>query len=95
MEYASRADDSELANRRSDQEASVTPEEKTEFVRLFSGPRRLGRDRFGGRLYDLVKHNDGTIAFVQNALDAEIKRALAKAIEELFGPEPAEDSTSS
>ena len=73
----------------------MTPEQKAEFVKLFSGPRRLGRDRFGGRLYDLVRLDDGNIGFIPNALDAEISRAIDEAIEELFGPEPAEDSTSS
>jgi hypothetical protein len=51
-------------------------------------PRRLGRDRFGGRLYDLVRLDDGTIGFVRNAFDAELKQIIAEAIEELF-PEPA------
>jgi hypothetical protein len=32
------------------QEASMTPEEKAKFIALFSGPRQLGRNRFGGRL---------------------------------------------
>jgi hypothetical protein len=29
--------------------------------------------------------------FVRNALDDEINRAIAEAIDEIFGPEPAED----
>jgi hypothetical protein len=41
--------------------------------------------------YDLVRLEDGTIGFARNALDAEISRAIAEAIEELFGPEPAAD----
>jgi hypothetical protein len=35
-----------------------------------------------------VKHDDGTIGFVRNAVDAGISRAIADAIDELF-PEPA------
>jgi hypothetical protein len=73
----------------------ITPEARAQFVRLFSGPRRLGRDRFGGRLYDLLQLDDGSITFVRNALDAEIEQAIAQAMDELFGPEPPEDSTSS
>jgi hypothetical protein len=69
----------------------MTPEETgAELVRIFSGPPQRGRDLFGGRRYDLVRLDDGTIAFVRNTLDAEISRAIADAIEELF-PEPAED----
>jgi hypothetical protein len=66
----------------------MTPEEKAEFVKLFSGPRRFGRDRFCGRRYDLVRLEDGTIGFARNALDAEIERALANAMDKVFGPEP-------
>jgi hypothetical protein len=71
----------------------MTPEEAgAELGRLFSGPQPpLGKDRWHHLQYDLVRLQDGTIDFVRNALDAEISRAIAEAIEELFGPEPAED----
>jgi hypothetical protein len=42
------------------------------------------------RRCDLVRLPDGSVGFVRNGLDAEISRAIAEAIEELFGPEPAE-----
>ncbi len=48
-------------------------------------PRRPGGDRFGGRLYELVRLEDGSIAFVRNALQAEIEQALAQGMERLFG----------
>jgi hypothetical protein len=73
------------------QEASMTPEEKAKFVELFSGPRRFGRDRFSGRLMDLVQHEDGSITFVPNEFDAEMDRILTNAIDQIFGPKPAED----
>jgi hypothetical protein len=69
----------------------VTPEQKAKFVKLFSGPRRYGRDQFGGRLMDLVQHEDGSITFVRNALDAQLDEIFTKALDEIFGPKPAED----
>ncbi len=71
----------------------MTPEQKADFVKLLSGLRRPGRDRFGGRLYELVRLDDGSITFVRSALQAEIEQALAQAMDEIYGPdpEPAED----
>jgi hypothetical protein len=69
----------------------MTPEEKAKFVKLFSGPRQRGRDLFGGLRYDLVRFDDGTVGFVRNAFDAEMDRILTNAIDEIFGPEPAEE----
>jgi hypothetical protein len=51
------------------------------------GATAPGPDRFGGRVYDLVKHDDGTIGFVRNAWDAELDRILVKALDEVFGSE--------
>jgi hypothetical protein len=64
----------------------MTPEQKAEFIALFSRPRQRGRDRFGGRLMDLVQHEDGTIGFVRNALQAEFNRAFTRTLDEIFGP---------
>jgi hypothetical protein len=69
----------------------MTPEQKADFVKLFSGPRKWGRDRFCGRLFDLVRLPDGTVGFVRNALDLEIEEAVTNAMDNIFGPEPAED----
>jgi hypothetical protein len=104
MEYAIRAgDDGEPANRRwlleqdwikataEHQEVSMTLEERAEFIAMSSRPQQRGRDWFGGRRYDLVRLEDGTIDLVRNALDAEIERALANALVKVYGPEPAED----
>jgi hypothetical protein len=65
----------------------MTPEEKAKFIALFSGPRQLDRNRFGGRLMDLVEHEDGSISFVPNAFQAEMDRIFAKLLDEIFGPE--------
>jgi hypothetical protein len=63
----------------------------TKFVAPFTGAQPPpGKDRWFHLQYDRVTLDDGTIGFVRNALDAEISRAIADAIEELF-PEPAED----
>jgi hypothetical protein len=50
-----------------------------------------GRDRFGGRLFELVRLPDGTVRFVRNALDLEIEQALTETMDNIYGPEPAED----
>jgi hypothetical protein len=45
-----------------------------------------------GRLfYDLVRLDDGSVGFVRNTLDAQLDEIFAKALDEIFGPEPAED----
>jgi hypothetical protein len=68
----------------------MTPDKAmAELARLFSGPQPPpGKDRWHHLQYDLVRLDDGTIAFVRNALDAELKQIIDEAIEELF-PEPA------
>jgi hypothetical protein len=68
----------------------MSPEDIAEIAQIFSRPRRLGRDRFGGRLYDLVQLDDGSITFVRNTLDAQLDAFFAEFLDELFGPEPAE-----
>jgi hypothetical protein len=67
----------------------MTPEEAgAELGRLFSGPPTpRGKWRWQHLQYDLTRLDDGTIGFVRNALDAELKQIIAEAIEELF-PEP-------
>jgi hypothetical protein len=58
------------------QEASMTPEQKAEFVKLFSGPRRPGRDRFGGRVYDLLRLDETEGCDMQQAIAIMIGVAL-------------------
>ena len=61
-------------------------------VEMFSGPQPpLGKCRRHHREYDLVRFSDGTVGFVRNALSAERDQMFAEVMEELFGPEPAED----
>ena len=70
----------------------MTPEEAgAELARIFSGPQPRGKCRWQHRQYDLVSLDDGTIAFVRNAFDADMERIFAEVLDELFGPEPAED----
>jgi hypothetical protein len=71
----------------------MTPDEaKSELVKMFSGPPTPpGKDRFHHLQYIPVQRADGVIEFVRDPLDAEIKLAIAEAIEEIFGPEPAEE----
>jgi hypothetical protein len=38
-----------------------------------------------------TRHHDGTVSFVRNALDAPLDAIIAEVLEDLFGPEPAED----
>jgi hypothetical protein len=72
---------------------STADEAMAELARIYSGPQPPpGKDRWHHRQYDLIRLDDGTVGFVRNTLDAEISRAIAEAIEELFPePEPAED----
>jgi hypothetical protein len=72
-----------------------TPDEAmAELVKMFSGPPQPpGKDRHHHLQYDLVRLDDGTVAFVRNAFDAEMKQMFAEVMEELFGPEPAEDAS--
>jgi hypothetical protein len=61
-------------------------------VAMFSGPPQpRGKCRWQHRQYDLLRLDDGTLAFVRNAFDAEMDQMFAEIMEELFGPEPAED----
>ena len=64
----------------------MTPEGAgAELARIFSGPPDPpGKSLWHHRRYDLVRLPDGTVGFVRNALDDEIKRAIDEAIEELF-----------
>jgi hypothetical protein len=58
--------------------------------RLFSGPpEQRGKCTWQPRRYDLVRFEDGTVGFVRNALDAQLDEIIAKALDEIFGPEPA------
>jgi hypothetical protein len=69
----------------------MTPDESmAELVRMFAGPPQpRGKCRWQHRQYDLVRFDDGTIAFLRNAFDAEMERTFVEALDELFGPEPA------
>ena len=70
----------------------MTPEEAgAELGWLFSGPQPPpGKDRWHHLQYDLVRLDDGTVAFVRDALDAELKQIIDEVMEELFPePEPA------
>ena len=69
----------------------MTPEQKADFVKLFSGPRKWGRDRFCGRLFDLVRLPDGTVGFVRNTFQVNLRRTFDRTLDELFGPKPAEN----
>jgi hypothetical protein len=69
-------------------EMGTSDEAKAELLKMFSGPPTPpGKDRWHHREYELVRLDDGTIAFVRNALDAELKQIIDEAIEDLF-PEP-------
>jgi hypothetical protein len=60
--------------------------------RLFSGPPQpRGKCTSQHRRYDLVRLDDGSVGFVRNTLDAQLDEIFAKALDEIFGPEPAED----
>jgi hypothetical protein len=76
------------------QEVSMTPDEAgEELVRMFNSgpPTPPGKDRHHHLQYDLVRLDDGTIGFVRNAFDAEMKQVFAEIMMELFGPAPPED----
>ena len=64
-------------------------------VEIFSGPPESpGKSRWQYLQYDLVRLDDGTVGFIRNPIDAEIKQIkqmFAEIMMELFGPEPAED----
>jgi hypothetical protein len=61
-------------------------------VEMFSGPPQpRGKCRWQHCQYELIRLDDGTIGFVRNAFDAEMERIFGEIMEELFGPEPAED----
>jgi hypothetical protein len=70
----------------------MAPEEAAaELVRIFSGPRSPpGKDRHHHRQYDLVRLDDGTVAFIRNAFDAEMERIFAEVMDEIFGPDLAD-----
>ena len=71
----------------------MTPEEAgAELARIFSGPPGpRGKWRWQHRQYDLVRLDNGTLCFVRNTFDAEMDRIFTEVLDELFGPEPAED----
>jgi hypothetical protein len=75
------------------QEANMSLEEACAALgRLFSGPReRRGKCTWQHRRYDLVRFEDGTVGFVRNALQVELRQTFDRTLDELFGPEPAED----
>ena len=55
MEYPSRAGDDRETREQArwvleTAGANKTPKKMAKFVKVFSGPRRLGRDRFGGQI---------------------------------------------
>lgn len=61
-------------------------------ARIFSDPPQpRGKCRWQHRQYDLVRLDDGTLGFVRNAFDAEMDQIFTEALDELFGPEPADD----
>jgi hypothetical protein len=75
----------------------MTPDDAmAELVKMFSGPQPPpGKDRFHHLQYIPVRRPDGVIEFVRDPYDAEMKHVFAQVMDELFGPEPAEASTSS
>jgi hypothetical protein len=74
----------------------MTPEEAgVELARLFSGPSQPpGKDRWHHLQYIPVQFPNG-VEFIRDPFDAQMDRIFAEIMEELFEPEPAEDSTSS
>ena len=70
----------------------MTPDEAgAELVKLFSGPPQpKGKDRHQHLQYIPVER-DGVIEFIRDPFDAEMDQVFAELMEELFGPEPAED----
>jgi hypothetical protein len=71
----------------------MTPDESmAELVKMFSGPQPPpGKDRHHHLQYIPVQGPDGVIEFVRDPFDTEMKHMFAEVLEELFGPEPAED----
>jgi hypothetical protein len=53
--------------------------------------RSSGKCTWQHRRYDLVRFEDGSVGFIRNALDAQLDEIFAEALDEIFGPEPAED----
>jgi hypothetical protein len=72
----------------------MTPDEAAGpnwFKLLLSGPPQpKGKDRFQHLQYIPLERN-GVIEFIRDPFDLEITQMLDEAMEELFGPEPAED----
>jgi hypothetical protein len=73
-------------------EVNMTLEEVgAELGRLFSGPQPPpGKDRWHHLQYIPVQFPDG-VEFIRDPFDAQMKQVFAEALDELFGPEPAED----
>ena len=70
----------------------MTPDQAmAELVKMFSGPRPpIGKDRWHHLQYIPVQFPDG-VEFIRDPFDAQMKQVFAEMLEELFGPEPAED----
>ena len=70
----------------------MTPDDAmAELVRMFSGPPEPpGKSIWHHRRYIPVQFPDG-IEFIRDPFDAEMERIFARIVDELFGPEPAED----
>jgi hypothetical protein len=70
----------------------MTPEEAgAELARLFSGRQPShGKDRWHHLQYIPVQFPH-SVEFIRDPFDAQMKRVFAEIMEEMFGPEPAED----
>ena len=62
-----------------------------ELVRMFSGPpQRKGKDRYQHLQYIPIER-DGIIEFIRDPFDVEMDQMFAEILDQLFGPDPAED----
>jgi hypothetical protein len=71
----------------------MTPDEAmAELVKIFSGPRPPpGKNRFQHLRYDIIRLDDGTVGFVRNAFQVNLRRTFDQTLDDIFGPEHAED----
>jgi hypothetical protein len=71
----------------------MTPDQAmAELVKMLSGlPQPRGKDRHQRLQYNPVQRSDRVIAFIRDPFDAEMEWISAEVVDELFGPEPADD----
>jgi hypothetical protein len=66
-------------------------EAAAELAKLFSGPPRpKGKDRYQHLQYIPVER-DGVIEFIRDPFQLEMRQMFDEILDEMFGPEPAED----